>query len=219
MINRPVEVEATDNIEREQLIEEILNEVDTTRRDLLREFLTKDENELTDVSKETVAEAIIETGSVKREKVVVPEGLSLREIQDQFELSKATAWNAQNRGYFFRNYHERVIDIDTEWAHENHDAIEEASKIGAFKALQELQLTANELHPFSLEDVRMCAYIRLFELSGVKGSRESVLWRVVVAKHGAMNFIKDQLFSEKTDNIDDLHDDFEEVLDDSHQLM
>lgn len=42
---------------------------------------------------------------MEKQKVEVPEGLTARQIEEEYNVSPATAWRASKRGWLYQNYH------------------------------------------------------------------------------------------------------------------
>ena len=51
---------------------------------------------------------------IRREKVFIPQNMTVREIQEKYEISKSSASNTQKRGWFIKNYARNQVIIDRE---------------------------------------------------------------------------------------------------------
>jgi hypothetical protein len=51
---------------------------------------------------------------IRREKVFIPQNMTVRKIQEKYEISKSSASNTQKRGWFIKNYARNQVIIDRE---------------------------------------------------------------------------------------------------------
>lgn len=138
-----------------------------------------------------------------RRKIEFDPQMTEKEFKEKFPyLHRATYYRAKERGYFWVGYHNRLMDIDPQWAEQHTKEIEDFARSGAWKAIKMLSqktpsLTTEEfLSPFEVEDVIATARLRLLELSG-HDRRENKVWRYKVAFYAGVDFIRTEIISEE----------------------
>ncbi len=163
-------------------------EEETNKDQILREeneFKNKEEGEIINFDPQRII----------RKKVEIPKGLSTKEIIEKikkeygFEISRSTTWRAQKRGYLIVGYHQKLIDHDPNWVDSHIEEIEEAARLGAFRALMQHGMSPKELYgAIDFEDLVSEGKLRIIELSGDPNinSRE---WKIAVARNAAGNLI------------------------------
>lgn len=122
-------------------------------------------------------------------RVDVDTFLSVNELMAKYDIPKATAWRAKQRGYFVSGYHEKSqpLSPDSEWFTSNQEEIDRSIEIGVRSAVNQYPIGDREI---SVEDLKAEAMLRIFELSGVVKNRENKGWLINVAKNAARSFIK-----------------------------
>lgn len=138
--------------------------------------------------------AFVDAGVTERKKITISPDMDEKMIQEKFGVSRTTAWRAKKQGWLFKNYHERLVLWDSDWAEAHVEEIRASAKTGARFALAMLSKTVSEIQPFEFDDLVSCAYVKLMELSG-HPDREIPRWRDAVAKNAALDFIKTQVIS------------------------
>jgi hypothetical protein len=54
---------------------------------------------------------------IRREKLLVPQDMCLKEMTEKYGISKSCAFNAKRRGWFIKNYSRNQIIIDRDHFH------------------------------------------------------------------------------------------------------
>lgn len=131
---------------------------------------------------------------VVKEKVSINPNMSPDEIMRTFNVSRATAFRAKERGHVNVNYRQRVIDPDRDWNNQNGELVLESARKGATSALHKLAASCGKridefLAPYALEDAIEEGVARIMELSNLP-ERDQEGWRVKVAKIAAYAFVQ-----------------------------
>lgn len=97
-------------------------------------------------------------------------GLTVQELMIKYNLPKATAWRAKNRGYFWKDYHKREINISD--GEIDYNKIEQLVKKGIASSVKMLMSRTGFsslkefMSPYSIEDVEQEAMLRVLQLTG-----------------------------------------------------
>ncbi len=139
-------------------------------------------------------EIFIDAGTTERKRILISKDMNAKDIQEKYNVSKATSYRARKQGWLFLNYQKKVIMIDNDWAEKNVDILKKSAEIGSKFALRKLKNNTLSIKPYEFEDLVSTAYIRLIELSG-HPKRDLPLWRSTVARNAVLDFIKTQIIS------------------------
>ena len=132
-----------------------------------------------------------------RKKIAIPVGMSVREIQETYHVSRATAFRSKDRGWLFMNEKKRLITIDDAWANSNIEKIMEYARIGANSVMKKFGLKNSDLTPFDFDDLIAAANFRLLEMTGHQ-KRDNRSFMINVAMNAVCGFVKDKVwFSSK----------------------
>ena len=149
---------------------------------------------LEELSKEREEEISHDVGTSERRRITVDTNKDAAEIAKEHGVSRTTAWRAKQRGWLYKDYHLKLVDLDAQWAQDHVEEINASAKSGARIALAKLGSSLKEIQPWDFDDLVSVARLRLVELSG-HPDRDSQAWRTVAARNSALDFIKTQVIS------------------------